>query len=113
MQVASLAEARRLRVDNEGADEEDAEVDGVGEDDFEADVFDDFEEDAFRVIVLDVVCGLAIMMRPVAGSRTESLFLYKFNEAVAPDSFTKANRIIGSGRPRLINYDGSTPDEAG
>ena len=33
MQVASLAEARRLRVDNEGADEEDAEVDGVGEDD--------------------------------------------------------------------------------
>ena len=47
MQVASLAEARRLRVDNEGADEEDAEVDGVGEDDFEADVFDDFEVDAF------------------------------------------------------------------
>ena len=47
MQVASLAEARRLRVDNDGADEEDAEVDGVGEDDFEADVFDDFEVDAF------------------------------------------------------------------
>ena len=49
MQVASLAEARRLRVDNDGADEEDAEVDGVGEDDFEADVFDDFEVDAFDV----------------------------------------------------------------
>ena len=47
MQVASLAEARRLRVDNEGAEEEDAEVDGVGEDDFESDDFDDFEEDAF------------------------------------------------------------------
>ena len=47
MQVASLAEARRLRVDNDGADEEDAEVDDVGEDDFEADVFDDFEVDAF------------------------------------------------------------------
>ena len=47
MQVASLAEARRLRVDNEGADEEDAEVDGVGENDFEADDFNDFEEDAF------------------------------------------------------------------
>ncbi len=47
MQVASLAEARRLRVDNEGAEEEDAEVNGVGEDDFESDDFDDFEEDAF------------------------------------------------------------------
>ena len=47
MKVASLAEARRLRVDNEGAEEEDAEVNGVGEDDFESDDFDDFEEDAF------------------------------------------------------------------
>ena len=48
MQVASLAEARRLRVDNECAEEEeDAEVDSVGEDGFESDDFDDFEEDAF------------------------------------------------------------------
>ena len=34
-------------MDNEGAEEEDAEVDGVGEDDFESDDFDDFEEDTF------------------------------------------------------------------
>ena len=55
MQVASLAEARRLRVDNEGAEEEDAEVDGVGEDDFESDDFDDFEEDTFDDFAVDAV----------------------------------------------------------
>ena len=64
MQVDSLAEARRLRVDNEGADEEDAEVDGVGEDDFEADVFDDFEEDAFDedefLILFPLLCDIDV-----------------------------------------------------
>ena len=57
MQAASLAEARRLRVDNEGADEEDAEVDGVGEDDFEEDAFDEdeFKEDDVDDFAVDVV----------------------------------------------------------
>ena len=49
MQVASLAEARRLWVDNEGAEEEDAEVDGVGEDDFEEDEFEEDDVDDFAV----------------------------------------------------------------
>ena len=57
MQVAALAEARRLRVDNACTDEEDAEVDGVGEDDFEEDAFDEdeFKEDDVDDFAVDVV----------------------------------------------------------
>ena len=63
-----------------------------------------------RIEGLTVLCDLGIVTDLLAGSRTESMFLYKFDEAIATDSFTEANRMIGSGRP---NYVWSRPDEDG